>query len=108
MSAAPNTQNLDHYWMPFTANRQFKKAPRILESAQGMYYRDSDGNQILDGAACLWGVNAGIGRYEIRKAVARQLERLDSSPAFQMGHTGGFEFAERLAAIAPGGSKAQV
>jgi beta-alanine--pyruvate transaminase len=108
MSAAPNTQNLDHYWMPFTANRQFKKAPRILESAQGMYYRDLDGNQILDGAAGLWCVNAGHGRPEITEAVARQLEQLDYSPAFQMGHTGAFEFAERLAAIAPGGAKAQL
>ncbi len=108
MSAAPNTQNLDHYWMPFTANRQFKKAPRILESAQGMYYRDVEGNQILDGAAGLWCVNAGHGRPEITEAVARQLERLDYSPAFQMGHTGAFEFAERLAAIAPGGAKAQL
>ena len=106
MSAAPNTQNLDHYWMPFTANRQFKKAPRILESAKGMYYRDADGNQILDGAAGLWCVNAGHGRPEITEAVARQLERLDYSPPFQMGHTGAFEFAERLAAIAPGGAKA--
>ena len=77
MSAAPNTQNLDHYWMPFTANRQFKTAPRMLESAQGMYYRDADGNQILDGAAGLWCVNAGHGRPEITEAVARQLERLD-------------------------------
>src|SRR6185437_10117704 len=106
MSAAPNTRNLDHYWMPFTANRQFKKAPRILESAKGMYYRDVEGNQILDGAAGLWCVNAGHGRPEITEAVARQLERLDYSPAFQMGHTGAFEFAERLAAIAPGGAKA--
>ena len=108
MSAVPNTQNLDHYWMPFTANRQFKKAPRILESAKGMYYRDVDGNEILDGAAGLWCVNAGHGRPEIAEAVARQLERLDYSPAFQMGHTGAFEFAERLAAIAPGGAKAQL
>src|SRR5215469_7554326 len=108
MSAAPNTRNLDYYWMPFTANRQFKKAPRILESAQGMYYRDQDGKQILDGAAGLWCVNAGHGRPEIAEAVARQLERLDYSPAFQMGHTGAFEFAKRLAAIAPGGPKAQL
>lgn len=108
MSAAANTQNLDYYWMPFTANRQFKKAPRILESAKGMYYRDADGNQILDGSAGLWCVNAGHGRAEITEAVARQLERLDYSPAFQMGHTGAFEFAARLAAIAPGGAKAQL
>src|SRR6201986_2844077 len=103
MSAAPNTQNLDHYWMPFTANRQFKKAPRILESAQGMYYRDSDGNQILDGVAGLWCVNAGHGRPEITEAVTRQLETMEFAPTFQMGHPIAFELANRLAKIAPPG-----
>src|ERR1700761_9137703 len=106
MPAAANTRNLENFWMPFTANRQFKQAPRLLESAHGMYYRDVDGNQILDGTAGLWCVNAGHGRREITEAVARQLERMDYSPAFQMGHGGAFEFAERLAAIAPGGVKA--
>jgi len=67
---APNSRNLDHYWMPFTANRQFKAAPRLFESAAGMYYRDVDGNQVLDGAAGLWCVNAGHGRKEIADAVA--------------------------------------
>jgi beta-alanine--pyruvate transaminase len=108
MSAAANMRNLDHYWMPFTANRQFKKAPRLFQSAQGMYYRDVDGNQVLDGCAGLWCVNAGHGRSEIAEAVARQLEQLDYSPAFQMGHPAAFEFAERLADIAPGGAEAKL
>jgi beta-alanine--pyruvate transaminase len=108
MSAAVNVRNLDHYWMPFTANRQFKQAPRILQSAKGMYYRDVDGNQVLDGSAGLWCVNAGHGRPEIAAAVARQLEQLDYSPAFQMGHPSAFEFAERLANIAPGGPEAKL
>ena len=72
MSAAANTRNLENYWMPFTANRQFKQAPRLLESAQGMYYRDVDGNQILDGTAGLWCVNAGHGRREITGHVLGQ------------------------------------
>ena len=108
MSAAANTRNLENYWMPFTANRQFKQAPRLLESAQGMYYRDVDGNQILDGTAGLWCVNAGHGRREITEAVARQLEKLDYAPSFQMGHPIAFEFAEKLAAMAPGGAAAQL
>jgi beta-alanine--pyruvate transaminase len=108
MSAAPNTRNLQNYWMPFTANRQFKQAPRLLESAKGMYYRDVDGNQVLDGTAGLWCVNAGHGRSEITEAVAHQLEKLDYAPSFQMGHPIAFEFAERLAAIAPGGAAAQL
>ena len=106
MSAAANTRNLENFWMPFTANRQFKQAPRLLESAQGMYYRDVDGHQILDGTAGLWCVNAGHGRREIAEAVARQLEKLDYAPAFQMGHPIAFEFAERLAQVAPGGPAA--
>jgi beta-alanine--pyruvate transaminase len=108
MTATANTRNLENYWMPFTANRQFKQAPRLLESAHGMYYRDVDGNQILDGTAGLWCVNAGHGRREITEAVARQLEKLDYAPSFQMGHPIAFEFAEKLAEVAPGGAAAQL
>ncbi len=105
-ATAANARNLENYWMPFTANRQFKLAPRLLESAQGMHYRDVDGNSILDGTAGLWCVNAGHGRREITEAVTRQLERLDYAPSFQMGHPIAFEFAEKLAETAPGGAAA--
>lgn len=97
-----NTLNLANYWMPFTANRQFKKAPRLLAGAEGVYYRDVDGNRVLDGTAGLWCVNAGHARKEIAEAVERQLMTLDFAPSFQMGHPIAFQFAERLAEIAPG------
>lgn len=96
-------QNLDHYWMPFTANRQFKAAPRMLVAANGMHYTAEDGATILDGTAGLWCVNAGHGRETIAAAVERQLHTLDYAPSFQMGHPVAFEFAERLGRIAPGG-----
>ncbi|WP_426124217.1 aspartate aminotransferase family protein [Pararhizobium sp. PWRC1-1] len=99
----PNTPALDSYWMPFTANRQFKAAPRLLASAEGMHYTSVDGRKILDGTAGLWCVNAGHGRRQIASAVERQLLTLDFAPSFQMGHPIAFDFAERLAEIAPGG-----
>ncbi|MBS7541899.1 aspartate aminotransferase family protein [Ancylobacter oerskovii] len=89
--------------MPFTANRQFKAAPRLLAAAEGMYYTSDDGRRVLDGTAGLWCVNAGHGRRQITEAVERQLSTLDFAPTFQMGHPIAFDFAERLAAIAPGG-----
>jgi len=89
--------------MPFTANRLFKQAPRMLAEANGMYYRTDDDRQILDGTAGLWCVNAGHGRPEIIDAVGRQLGVLDYAPGFQMGHAGAFELANRLAEIAPRG-----
>jgi beta-alanine--pyruvate transaminase len=92
--------------MPFTANRQFKAAPRLLVSAEGMHYTSFDGRKVLDGTAGLWCVNAGHGRRSIAEAVGRQLMSLDYAPSFQMGHPLAFEFAERLAAIAPGGPDA--
>lgn len=103
-----NRPSLDHFWMPFTANRQFKAAPRLLASAEGMYYRDIDGNKVLDGTAGLWCVNAGHGRQRIADAVARQLQTMDFAPTFQMGHSVAFDFAERLARIAPGGLSAKL
>jgi beta-alanine--pyruvate transaminase len=101
-----NAPSLDAYWMPFTANRQFKADPRLLASARGMYYADPEGRQILDGTAGLWCVNAGHGRVEIAEAVSRQLLELDYAPSFQMGHPVAFQFAQALAEIAPGGPDA--
>jgi beta-alanine--pyruvate transaminase len=103
-----NMPSLDAYWMPFTANRQFKSAPRMLVSAEGMHYTTDDGRKVLDGSAGLWCVNAGHGRRQITLAVERQLATLDYAPSFQLGHPLAFEFAERLAAISPGGPKAQL
>jgi beta-alanine--pyruvate transaminase len=94
--------DLSAYWMPFTANRQFKAAPRLLASASGMYYRMADGCAILDGTAGLWCVNAGHCREEIAEAVAAQARSLDYATAFQMGHPGAFTLAARLARLAPG------
>jgi beta-alanine--pyruvate transaminase len=99
----PAATTLDAWWMPFTANRQFKAAPRLLTAANGMYYRDDRDQPVLDGTAGLWCVNAGHARSEIIAAVQRQLTRLDYAPPFQMGHHLGFALAERLAAIAPAG-----
>jgi beta-alanine--pyruvate transaminase len=107
MSAA-NAPNLDAYWMPFTANRQFKADPRLLASAKGMNYADPEGRRVLDGTAGLWCVNAGHGRVEIAEAVSRQLLELDYAPSFQMGHPVAFQFAEALAAISPGGPQAEL
>jgi beta-alanine--pyruvate transaminase len=99
----PNTQNLDAFWMPFTANRQFKAEPRLIASAEGMYYTTVDGRKVMDASAGLWCVNAGHGRREIADAVSRQLMTLDYAPSFQIGHPIAFDFAEKLAAIAPRG-----
>ncbi|MGE5156635.1 MAG: aspartate aminotransferase family protein [Gemmatimonas sp.] len=99
----PNTLQLDSFWMPFTANRQFKATPRLVASAQGMHYTTVDGRKVIDGSAGLWCVNAGHARREIAAAVERQLMTLDYAPSFQMGHPIAFDFAEKLAAIAPAG-----
>jgi beta-alanine--pyruvate transaminase len=98
-----NRPDLDAYWMPFTANRQFKAEPRLLVAAKGMYYRAEDGREVLDGCAGLWCVNAGHGREEIAAAVGQQLLTLDYAPSFQMGHPLAFDFATVLARIAPAG-----
>jgi beta-alanine--pyruvate transaminase len=95
--------DLEAYWMPFTANRQYKANPRLLAKAQGMHYWTPDGRQILDAVAGLWCVNAGHGRREITEAVAKQLETLDFAPAFQMGHPPAFELANAVTKIAPPG-----
>ncbi|PZO75586.1 MAG: aspartate aminotransferase family protein [Mesorhizobium amorphae] len=95
--------NLSAFWMPFTANRQFKQSPRMFVGAKDMHYTTSDGREVLDGTAGLWCVNAGHCRPKITEAIATQAGELDYAPAFQMGHPLAFEFANRLVDIAPEG-----
>jgi beta-alanine--pyruvate transaminase len=98
-----DVSKLDAYWMPFTANRQFKQAPRLLTKADGMYFRDDKNREVLDGIAGLWCVNAGHNRPKIVQAIQDQAAELDFAPPFQMGHPKAFELAERLAQLTPQG-----
>jgi len=91
------------FWMPFTANRAYKAAPRQLVSASGMYYQSADGRDILDATAGLWCCNAGHCRVEIAEAIARTARTLDFAPTFQLGHPLPFELAQRLSAMMPAG-----
>ncbi|WP_230404055.1 aspartate aminotransferase family protein [Undibacterium curvum] len=94
-----NKQQLNAYWMPFTANRDYKEAPRVVASAAGMYYRDQQGREILDGTAGLWCVPLGHSHPTIVRAVQQAVATLDYAPAFQMGHPAAFELAEQLIAF---------
>ncbi|HTK85628.1 MAG TPA: aspartate aminotransferase family protein [Patescibacteria group bacterium] len=97
---APN--NLDSFWMPFSAGRQFRSAPRMFVSAKGMHYTTGDGRQVLDGTAGLWCCNLGHGHPRVVEAVQKQIAEMDFAPAFQLGHPKAFKLASRVAALMPG------
>src|SRR6266700_828915 len=94
--------DLEPYWMPFTANRAFKKRPRLVVGAKDMHYITSDGRRLIDGSAGLWCTNAGHNRAPIVEAIQREAATLDYAPAFQFSHPKAFELASRVAALAPG------
>lgn len=96
-------EQLEAHWMPYTGNRQFKADPRIIVGASGVHFIDDRGRQVLDGLSGLWCCGAGHNRTEIAEAVHRQLQTLDYSPAFQYGHPGSFELANRIKALTPDG-----
>src|ERR671925_220122 len=98
-ASVPN--DLEAYWLPFTANRAFKRTPRIVVHAKDMHYFTSDGRAVLDGAAGMWCCNAGHNRDPIVAAIQQQAAELDYAPAFQFSHPKAFELASRLAALAP-------
>ena len=101
-SAIPQPNDLRAFWMPFTANRQFKSNPRMMVSAKDMHYTTADGRQILM-ARQAFGANAGHARPKIVQAVQDQVAQLDYAPAFQMGHPKAFELANRLVDLTPDG-----
>ena len=106
-SPRPNAVNVPNdlaaHWMPFTANRAFKKAPRLLAGAKDMHYITVDGRNIIDAAAGMWCTNAGHGRAQISEAIARQAAALDYAPPFQFGIPQAFELASRIAELSPEG-----
>jgi beta-alanine--pyruvate transaminase len=99
--STPVPNDLSAFWMPFTANRQFKKAPRMFVAADKMHYKTADGREVLDGTAGLWCCNAGHNSPRIVEAIQKQAAELDYAPAFQMGHPKAFELANRLRDLAP-------
>ena len=101
-----NEIDLSAYWMPFTGNRAFKNEPRLMKSAQGLYYTTIDNRQIMDGMSGLWCCNAGHCHPHIVEAIRQAAGELDYSPAFQMGHSEIFRLAERIAAMMPEGMEA--
>ena len=96
LDLSPN--ELEPYWVPFTANRAFKKRPRLFAGAKGMHYFKPDGTKVIDATSGLFCVNAGHCREPIVKAIQEQAAKLDYSPAFQYGHPKVFELASRLVA----------
>ena len=103
MNEISRPNNLDAFWMPFSANRSFKASPRLLTRAEGMFYYTNDNREVLDGTAGLWCVNAGHGRREIVEAIQKQAAVMDFAPTFQMGHPIAFQAAARLAEVLPAG-----
>ncbi len=101
IAARPN--NLDAFWMPYSANRAFKATPRMLARAEGMYYYTQDNHEIIDGTAGLWCCNAGHGRREITEAIQKQAAVMDFAPTFQLGHPIAFQAAAKVAEITPEG-----
>ena len=101
LESQPN--DLSQFWMPFTSNRDFKAAPRLLVSAKGMYYKSHDGRDVLDGSAGLWCVNIGHGHPKVVEAVKAQTETLEYAPSFQFSQPLAFELAQKLATITPDG-----
>jgi beta-alanine--pyruvate transaminase len=99
----PRPNNLDAFWMPYSDNKYFKGAPRLLARAEGMHYFTPEGREVLDGTAGLWCCNAGHGRREITEAIQRQAAILDFAPTFQLGHPIAFEAAARVAELTPPG-----
>jgi beta-alanine--pyruvate transaminase len=99
----PRPNNLDAFWMPYTANRAYKSTPRLLARAEGMSYFTAEGQEVIDGTAGLWCVNAGHGRREITEAIQKQAAVMDFAPTFQLGHPIAFQAAAKVAEITPDG-----
>ena len=94
--------NMDHQWLPFTANRHFKQDPRVFVAADGIHFTTHDGRKVVDGISSLWCVGAGHNRQPIAQAIKKQLDTLDYATAFQVSNDQAFEAAQMIADLCPG------
>ena len=102
--AEPQVANaLESFWMPFSANKEFKSEPRMFARAKGMYFYTPDGREVIDASAGLFCVVAGHCRQEIADAVYEQLQTLDFTAPFMRAHSKAFELAERITHYTPEG-----
>ena len=101
-NTTPTTNSLENYFLPFTANKDFKKDPRLLDRGEGVYYWNHKGDTVIDASSGLFCVPLGHGRKEIADAVHQQLLKLDYSPSFQVSHLPAFACAEKVAKLLPG------
>ena len=95
----PNS--LNEHWMPFSSNRDFKKNPRLITSAKGMYLKTHEGNTLIDASCGLFCNPLGHGREEIAEAVGKQLRELHFVLPFNQGFGGSFELATKIAKHTP-------
>ena len=105
MSASNRTNipnSLNEHWMPFSDNKNFKKNPRLITDAKGVYLTNHEGKKMIDGSSGLFCNPLGHGRKEITEAVTKQLETLDYAQPFQQGFGGSFELASKIAKHTPG------
>ncbi|TPE60984.1 aminotransferase class III-fold pyridoxal phosphate-dependent enzyme [Sandaracinobacter neustonicus] len=103
MSTSPIPNDLSAYWLPFTANKAFKAAPRLITGAKGQFYTTADGRTVRDGFSGLWCSILGHGHPLVTEAIIRQAQALDYSPAFNFATPAAFELASRVAAQFPAG-----
>ncbi len=95
--------DLEHYWMPFTDNRRFRRNPRLVSAAHDEYFVTPEGREVFDGMSTLWCSNAGHCRPAIVERITRQAATLDFVSSFSMGHPPAFELAARICDLAPEG-----
>ena len=95
--------NLDAYWMPFTANRDFKAKPRVISGAAGHYYSMDDGTKLYDTFSGLWTSGIGHCHPKIVEAVQQQVAKLDYCMSFQVTNNKAIELADRVTKMAPEG-----
>ncbi len=98
-----SSANIDAYWMPFTANRDFKTNPRVISGASGHYYTTENGTKLYDTFSGLWTSGVGHCHPKIVEAVQKQVAELDYCMTFQVTNNKAIELAARVTDMAPDG-----
>jgi adenosylmethionine-8-amino-7-oxononanoate transaminase len=102
-----NTQRLitidkQYVWHPFTQMKGWLESqPVVIESGDGFYLIDTEGNRYIDGVSSLWCNVHGHRVKKIDDAIRSQLEKISHSTLLGLAQTKSIELAERLVKIAP-------
>lgn len=96
-------KDIAHFLHPYTHLRRHQdEGPLVITEGHGIYVRDEDGRDYIEGLSGLWCTSLGFSEPRLVRVAATEMAKLPFFYSFfGRGHDVGIDLAERLTSLAP-------